>query len=600
MATATWTQFDAMRWWALVPMAIVFAIERWPSWWHRALADSRWWQEVRRRPFPGSPGIGSIAIGAIVCLPLVAHLLATLNEEFPYGGDEGYHFSASRTFALHLVSAAPWLTGLAVVLAVLRRLHVRYLATVALAALWALSWKFAPEMTFARYPAGFYLLAAPLQMMSEIVGVSNPHVANHLVNTMSVPAWLFVLRPILVRRWPDLPALLVGLILFFQPTVVTFFGGGGLEPWSLVLLLVALEASFRLPVADRWVAVLVAGCGAWVKEPAILVLPIVWAIAMVEWRGIMPRPRPGAIPLGIAAATPFFVYYLVRHTLDLPRFYAIVPMDQLFAPARALEWLGRIHLQFGDSGLVLLAALAAAAAGGVIVHRRHQEYARAHALMVLGTIGLLTFFYIDEQGVPYTGYGRYLMFPYVLVASTVALAAWQLFDRGHTRLVTAMAAFVLLCQAQPLARALSLDLAPDYARNSLEWHRCLIRLPFRQLAERIPSLSGGDGVSSVRLVTIALDAQITRVAYPDVARRYPITARDQRPEEVDCRCAENAEAVVAGFEYLANFDARAQADPIIAAAERTCVSQLESTCKTAIFERDPAGAIVGGLGVGVR
>ena len=589
-----------MRWWAIVPMAIAFAIERWPAWWHRALVGSRWWLEVRRRPFPGSPSIGSLAVGGVVCLPLLVHLVSTLGEEFPYGGDEGYHFSATRTFALHLVSAAPWLIGLAVVLAVLRRLHVRYLATVALAALWALSWRFAPEMTFARYPAGFYLLAAPLQMMSEIVGVSNPHVANHLVNTMSVPAWLFVLRPIIVRRWPDLPALLVGLILFFQPTVVTFFGGGGLEPWSLVLLLVALEASVRLPVADRWLAVLVAGSAAWMKEPAILVLPIVWAIAMVEWRGIVPRPRPGAIPLAIAASTPFLVYYRVRHTLEMPRFYALVSVDELFSSTRVFEWFDRMHVQFGDSGLILLAALSVIASAGIVVHRQNADFFRAHLVMIAGAVAMVFFFYVDLMGVPYTGYGRYLMFPYVLVASTAALAAQQLLDRGHGRLVITMAVFAFICQAQPLARTLVLDSSPDYARNSLEWHRCLIRFPFRQLARQIAAQNGGEAVTGIRLVTIALDAQITRVAYPDVARRYTITMSDQQPHEVNCRCALEAEAVIAGFEHRANFDAGSPGDPAVVAAERTCTSHLESTCRTVVFERDPAGVVVGGLGIGVR
>ena len=598
--TATWTQFDAIGLRALWPVVIAFAVERWPGFWHQSLDESGLWRSVRVRPFPGRPTARSVALGVALCLPLLLHLAVTLGEEFPYGGDEGYHFSASRTFARHLVNAGPWLAALALALTALRVIHRRHLATAAILALLALSVRFEPEMTFARYPAGFYFLAAPLQMLAEVLGVSNPHVASHVVNTLSVPVWLFLLRPVIVRRWPDLPAAVAGLVLVFQPTVVTYFGGGGLEPWSLILLLLALETAVSLPAGDRWIAVLIAGCASWIKEPAILILPLIWTLAMVDWRGGTPRVRHGAIPLGIAAATPFITYYFVRHTLALPRFYAVVSPEELLSATRAYEWLDHIRLQFGNTGLVLLAALVILSIAGLALYRRHADLLRVHVLTILAAVGLIVFFYIDVQGVPYTGYGRYLMFPYVLVAFMAAVAARHLIDAGRGRAVAAMAVFALLCQAQPLARTLALDLSPDYTRNGLEWYRCLIRLPFRQLARQIPGQSGGGAIENLRLVTIALDAQITEVSYPDVARRYRITPVDRPPEQTDCRCVTPSEAVIAGFEYRANFDGRTPPDPTVFAAERACIAQVERTCTTSLLERDPAGTVVGVLGVGVR
>ena len=595
---ATWTQFDVIGWRALLPLGVVFAIERWPRAWHRALADTTWLHEVRARPFPRGLTVRSVLLGALVCVPLLVHLLATVGEEFPYGGDEGYHFSATRTFARHLVQAGPWLVGLTAALLVISRVYRRHLLTLAVAALWALSVRFGPEMTFARYPAGFYFLASPLNMLAEAAGAANPHVNNHVMNTLSVVAWLFLLRPVLVRRWPDLAAVVAGGILFYQPTVVTFFGGGGLEPWSIVLLLVALEAASSLPKENRWVAVLVAGAAAWIKEPAILFLPLVVALSLVEWHDLVPRLRRGTIPLSIAAATPFITYYFVRHTLELPRFYAVVPFDDLFSGSRAAEWIDRIHLQFGDTGMLLLAGLALFAVVGVVAHRHAVDDMRAHVLLALFTLGLILFFYIDVQGVPYTGYGRYLMFPYASITAAVLLSGRRLLERGRALAVMSIAVFVLACQAYPLAQTLALDLRPDYTRNAREWYRCLIRLPFRELAAQIPADESDAAVTSIRLVTITLDTQITPVAYPDVARRYRINPSIQRPEQVDCHCLADDEAVIAGFEFRTHFDGDAPADPRVAAAERVCVGQLERSCVRSTFERAPDGRLVGALGVG--
>jgi hypothetical protein len=590
---ATWTQFDAIGWRAAVPVLVVFAIEHRPRFWHRAVEHASF---SPHRWFPRAPRRREVLFGIIVALPLFAHLAATLGEEFPYGGDEGYHFSATRTFARHLVEAAPWLAGLALVVALMRRVHRRYLLTLAVTALWAMSVQFGPEMTFARYPAAFYFLASPLNIAGEVIGFTNPHVNNHVVNTLSVPVWLFVLRPLVVRAWPDLPALVTGLLLFFQPTVLTYFGGGGLEPWALVLLLTALEAAVRLPADERWSAVLVAGCASWVKEPAILFLPLVWLLAMVEWRGWVPVPRRGAIPLGIAAATPFVTYYFVRHTLELPRFYAVVSWGELLSPARAREWFDTVHRQFGDTGLILLTALAVFAMFGALIHRGQAHIARAHLFITLFSAALIMFFYVDVQGIPYTGYGRYLMFPYFALAAAVLVGSAALGRRSDAVLWIA-AAFVLVCQAMPLAQTLSLDWSPDYTRNSLEWHRCLIRLPFRELAAQIDDNDSGRHVTDIRLVTITLDTQITPVAYPGVAGRYAIRPAVEVPESTDCRCLSPAEAVIAAFEYRANFDAEILNDPRVAAAEAACVAQLENTCERVVFERAADGTIVAGLGL---
>jgi hypothetical protein len=219
---------------------------------------------------------------------------------------------------------------------------------------------------------------------------------------------------------------------------------------------------------------------------------------------------------------------------------------------------------------------------------------------VAGAAVLIVFFYVDELGIPYTGYGRYLMFPYVLLGVAALLAVRRLLDRGRRAIVVAAALFVAACQAQPLAHTLALDFGPDYARNSLEWHRCLIRLPFRELVSRIPRDTDGATVQRIRLASLVFDTQITSVAYPDLERRYRITGVEQSPSQLDCRCHDPAEAVFAGFEYRTNFERGLPSDPAVVEAQHACEQQVVSTCKQVLFERDPAGVTIAALGVGVR
>jgi hypothetical protein len=600
VTTATWTQLDAIGLAALLPIVVVFAIERWPSFWQRSLPAGATSDRAGAGLFPGRPSRRAVGVGVAISAPLLVHLVATLDEEFPFGGDEGYHLSAARTFARHLVFAAPWLVATAAGALLLYRKGFRYVITATLAALWVASLWFPPEMTFARYPAAFYFLAAPLHLAGEIAGVSRPHVINHVVNAASVPIWLFLLRPLVLRRWPDAPALVAGLLLFFHPAVLTYFGSGNLEPWALVLILLALEAAATRPVEERWIAVLLAGAAAWIKEPAVLLIPIVWSVAMTRWRAGVPGLLPGALPLGLVAAAPFVTYYFVRQTLALPRFYGLASMSDLVSLERARQWLATVRLQSGDTGMVLLAGLAVFAFAGFVVHRQHPGDRFSHAAMMIGAALLVVFFYVDRQGVPFTGYGRYLLFPLVAAGAAVMLAVRRLSERGHRRVVAATAAIVFACQLQPLARTLALDFAPDYRRNSMEWHRSLIRLPFRELASRIPEHPDAEQISRIRFVTVVLDTFITRVAYPDLARAYEITARYEGPGRTDCRCTAPDEAVIAGFEYRANFDRSTPADPVVVAEERACVTQVKTTCRHTSEVADEDGVMVGILGIGVR
>ena len=157
---------------------------------------------------------------------------------------------------------------------------------------------------------------------------------------------------------------------------------------------------------------------------------------------------------------------------------------------------------------------------------------------------------------------------------------------------------IALLQLPAVTRMFTLDFQPDYERNSLEWNRSLIRLPVRTLAAQIAGMQGGDQVRRIRVISFGTDLSSLHVAYPDLAERFDLQRDEQSAEAPDCRCRDNSEAVIAGFEWPAHFGNTAAARAAFERVSAACVSQIETTCLSRTVERHRSGAVVGAMGVG--
>lgn len=574
VVTGAWTQLDEIGLAGWLALVLVFALDRYAD-------TSLRWPRLRT-PASRPPGIPLIA-GAAICALLLAHVAITAREEFGFSGDEGYHLSATRAFALYFMRAGPFLIGTLVLFGVLRVKRFRYAATAAMVLLLASSYFLPESALFGRYPTGFYLLATPLNVAFEAANIPYPFTANHIVNALSVPVWLFVLRPLLLGRWPDWRVLPVALLVYFQAPSFVYVGSALLEPWAVVFLLLSLEALAAFEPNERWMAVPLCAIATFFKETAILLLPGVWLIACVEWRGFRPSIRRGGIIVGVASVAPFLIYYAVRRSVQIERVYEIASVGSTWTPARLREWLANVHTQVGTGGVLAIAVAFAWSA-------------RRDVTWIVTALVLALFFFADAGSIPYTGYGRFLAYSLIAGCGAVFASAYRSDERQKT--LTVLCALIALLQLPAVTRMFTLDLQPDYERNSLEWDRSLIRLPIRTLAEHIASAQGGDQVRRIRVITFGTDLSSLHVAYPDLAGRFDLQRDEQPVGAPDCRCRDNSEAVIAGFEWPANFGdtpaARAAFDHISAA----CVSQIDTTCLSRTVERHRSGAIVGALGVG--
>lgn len=245
-----------------------------------------------------------LLVGLLCCAPVVVSLCLTWDQNFPFVGDHDYQLFASR-HALEFWRVRGWvLFGILLGLAKVPRLR-RSGAWPLLALGGLLAWSFwvEPSPYFARYPGAFYLLAAPLNAVAQFMRWASPLDANRLTNALGLPVWLFLLRPLVVKRWPDVGALAFCLFFFWQKDVVYYFTSTYLEPWCIVFVLLAAEILLTRPAEQGWLACLLTGTAAAFKEQGILVLPFAWLAATIS----LPRGagRLRRVVPAIVSALPF-------------------------------------------------------------------------------------------------------------------------------------------------------------------------------------------------------------------------------------------------------------------------------------------------------
>ena len=580
IVTGAWTHLDTVAWAGLAAVGVTFLLDRRES-------SHRWrakWPVFR-------PSFVPLLLSAIICALLLAHTALTVREEFGFGGDEGYHLSATRSFALYFMRAGPLLAVILAAFAVLYHRKFRYAATMAMVMLAAASYFLPEQAFFGRYPTGLYLIATPLNVAFEAARFPYPHSANHIVNVLSVPAWLFVLRPFVIGRWPDWPVVPVALLLYFQAPAFVYVSSALLEPWAFVFLLLAMEALVALEPRDRWIAVPLCAVATFFKDTAILFMPTMWLLACVEWSSAFAAVRRGRLPpiprdamwLGVAAIAPFAIYFAVRVGLQTERLYEPATAAAVWGDERLRIWIGNARAQLTLGGLVAVIAAAA--------------FSARHGWAWIATaVAVALFFFVDAASIPYTGHGRFHAHSLIAVCGAVFAAVYAY--RGSPRTLMAACAVLVVLQVPAVARTFLLDFRPDYERNAMEWRRSLIRLPIRTLAKKLETLPG-DALRRVRVVAFDTDLISLQVAYPDLASRYEL-AGHAITSPAECACRDSGEAVVAAFEWPAHFDDTADARSAFVEKAAPCVAEIERTCRAFDIVRAADGRPVGGAGVGLR
>lgn len=521
-----------------------------------------------RAGWAGTTPLAWSAAAILSAIPL-AYLALTWNQEFPFLGDHNVHLRfVLQSAAFWRVWCVPVLVALSIVIFFRGRILVCAIVLAAFIAAGA----FVPHPTFAvRYPALLHILAGPIALISW----DHPLNALRLTNALAIAGWLFVLRPLLARRRLDAPVLAVAALLVLQKDVLYYLTSAYLEPWMLVLALVAIEVLVGDGAEGSWRAVLILGAAAMVKEQAVFLIPFA-ALPGLASR----RIRAATLTAGTAAILPFALYYLARRRAHVWRGVGFAAPADAFTPARLAAFAARLWQQFGIA-LPLLVILAAALL--YLAVRKGLVYgALAGALLFQ-----LAFFLLDSTAFAWAGYPRFFLLPIALLAVPLLLAP--------RRIALAAAIVIGALNIPGLAALWSETRGSDVHRNFFEHTDAPIYFPVERLLrgtnpKQITVLSNIHGVvSGYGLASLPL-------AYPKLLpdARWRILPLDDRTLG-ECRCRARDSATLGLFVYFNDRAGPRIPRQAMQRVARECVAGLHQTCTT-LRVSEEEGQLVGALG----
>lgn len=496
--------------------------------------------------FPSRPSRNQIGWGFLFCLPVALYFLGTWNQEFPDSGDHLHHLWAQesawrfwhkRILLVFLFIGILW----GVLPAVLKRKTdfskiSKYWPALILALLYWWSFRAHVEPYFARYPGTQYTLAYFTDEVLRFFQLNQPLLAGRLTNALSVPVWLFVLRPLLLKRWPGPELQFFVAFYFLQEQVLYHFTSLLLEPWACIFVALATEALVLTIRGESFAktALLSLGFAAIVKEHAVFLFP---GFALAFFPGFSrEKLKPYLIHL-ITAVIPFLLYLYFRKKSGVSRDADLVLNDMNFFTSRWGEWFFLLKSSQNVAGLVAL-VLSLCAFAALLFRPKTFRLGIAFFIAVFFP---LFFFYLDRNSAHWTGYPRFHLLPFVVLGAPLLGFGHGIFSQIHfsktgnvVRAVAAVFSAVLIAGSIPYFQK---AFAPAYARNFIEHYDSPYFYPVRELLKQAPAHPklkvvwplGTDQVYDLRMV-------------------YSTELREVVPENKkfleDCVCKSNSESVL--------------------------------------------------------
>jgi hypothetical protein len=503
-----------------------------------------------------------VLLAIAVSAPAFVYLIATWRQEFPYLGDQWLH-NAGGIEAYEFWGVLGWIAAVAAIAVAIwsvRRSHSSPAALIALAAVVALGVAMPQPLSFAgRYPGTLHFFAIPLRMMMR---ATSPLNVERLLNALAIPAWLLVFRPLIVRRHVDVFGVAAAALLFWQKDDVYYFTSGYLEPWAIVLLLVAAEHLVRFGAEAVWRPLLLIGAAAMVKEQLILGLPIVAAIYFPR------RGRMQHLLIAAIAATPFLLFVRARDSFKTWGVAAPVPFDALSAAHFAM-FRERIATQFGIALPLVLVAIALLI--GFALRRR------AFAALLCIAIADFTIIYFAKILQPWAGYPRLNLVPLAMAAVALGYAVER---TGPRKLSIALIAIIAASNCIPLAPAIRDAFRPSSARSFIEHSDAPLFFPIREAIEnsRLPNGSRVDILTNGKRIFQFFWPGPMDDQYPDLAHRYRLRSLSFAGMPLRCRCSDPSITQLAVFIRFTNLGMHIPQRAAIEAEATQCEAEMRRTC----------------------
>ncbi|MBX3020239.1 MAG: hypothetical protein KF799_01070 [Bdellovibrionales bacterium] len=433
---------------------------------------------------PTGPSAPQILLGVALSLPTAVYLCLTWQQEYPFGGDHDHHVRMTQQwfqiFDLYIL-----LVPLSLAIAAFLARFTRFAFSLWLVAAFALSFMFTgPMESVVRYPAAFYSLAWPFNVGLTFFPDADPLLALRFVNVLSIPCWLFALRPLVTQRWPDGRALLLACAFLFQKDWIYFGASTYLEPWALIFMLLALETAISDDISDLWRAALLAGIATAFKEQAIFLLGPLLLLAVWQSRRTLGFGR--AFLSALLIGLPFTLYYAARRNSNIWRREEAIDIFSDAFQSTHFETYGRMlqeHLHI--AGLIVILLVLGLSIFGVWKTRSQRALL---ALLFASVIASELLYLLDRISLEYVGYPRfhYLTWPLLAAGLVVLYQKRQAWRKPLLAIATAFSLLQLAQSGRLYARALQ----ADYHRNFNEYYFAPMYFPIRSLLNNVPQPRG--------------------------------------------------------------------------------------------------------------
>lgn len=561
--------------------------------------------------------------------PATLGFVASIAQEFPFAGDSAFHISVHYRTALFWISpiASPVdapgpfaLPGLSV-WSLLKTRAIDFFAVVAIvglllrlgfpraalavAATLAGVWAIVDSWPFQRYPGLVYFLGVPFNLAVGAVLPFETTLGPRFVSFLALPCWLFLLRPWIVGRVPDLRGTVTAIFLFWAERQIYWQSAPYLESWAICFLLLGLESVVERDRDGAAIGCLCVGLAACAKEQAILFLPFVW-LAGKPWRRTAAPDWTQAdwIVVGAAASLPFLFHLGLRTGAGGARNLGAGGIEIGAVVAGASDFLVGIARYYGDGFyLPLIVALIGAFAGLANAKRRGGLLA-----CLGGSIAILFLHGLDSAGSDgsFAGYYRFAepLLPALALCAGVAIES--LGDRRRGAIALGIWTSIHLPGAVAGVRTMA---GPSELRSGFEDGNGALFVPVRNLMNSASVAGVLDRSTPIDLATPTPFI----ASHPAARRGYDLRFVDA----IGFSCVCNAERPAAMAVYLRRNPAagpfagvrRVTEIPVapgtraepgeIPAAFPACRASLEATCRY-VAVRDVDGQPLGILGVGPR
>ncbi|MGH1429019.1 MAG: hypothetical protein ACRBEE_13850 [Arenicella sp.] len=580
-------------------------------------------------------------ITALCLLPIASFFMATWVQEFPHLGDHEYHLWGNRVSyqAVKYNEFVLWLGFLTLVFAYCLGWLRWALIVVAVFMVTAGVWHVFPAQIaenvqgiFSRYPGGARILASPFVYMSYEYQWSDPLNTGRVLNVLSVPMWLLVLRPLIIGRLPNVAILPFILIFFWQAEIVYLFSSAYLDIWSVIFILLAVEKLIVSHQSDHHgddqgylKSCLLLGVACAFKEPAVFIIPWFWlagwspAVVYVRLReqgmyGLSDRLYHATI-IGFASVLPFLVYYVVRKSFGVSR-YTVKGFEYFLTGDWFAEMASRIGFHFGTLGSVLLGLMALLWL--VVLVSPIWKKQRWMMMCILGALLTQIFlFNWDQGGVAFTGYLRFYLPALVLFLAPVILVFVSrdgLGEKFH-KAVVSICALAMLGNMPTMYASANLLKEPDTARSFNEHYDAPIYLPIRSLIKKAESEGVLEGENRAIHINHVTDWNQPAFVYSDLLVKYKLNMR----KELACSCSAERPSVLAPFIVMSGLNEKYKHQTIeqisqvpqhqakyvkrwreVNATKEMCLTEMQNTCQYVAIERLKNETVIGAIGVGSK